>query len=111
MFSSGACGAQPCRYDAKERTWSLHVDDHDAFMRSVEALKPDVAIERLPAFVVRTFSSSSSSASKSSKAEDSSLDAAEAVGPALWESLMPFQQTGVSFALVSFVGEYSFLSH
>ena len=41
------------RYDAKERTWSLHVDDHDEFLRSVEALKPDVAIERLPSFVVR----------------------------------------------------------
>ena len=89
------------RYDAKERTWSLHVDDHDAFMRSVEALKPDVAIDRLPAFVVRTFSTSSKS-SKSDRADDgSSLAAAEAVGSALWESLMPFQKTGVSFALVS----------
>ena len=75
------------------------MDDHDAFMRSVEALKPDVAIERLPAFVVRTFSSSSASKS-SNREEESSVAAAEAVGPALWESLMPFQKTGVSFALV-----------
>ena len=95
-----------CRYDAKERTWSLRVDDHDEFMRSVEALKPDVAIERLPPFVVRIFSSSSSmsSSSKSSKEDESpgaAAAAADAVGPALWASLMPFQRVGVSFALVS----------
>ena len=95
-----------CRYDAKERTWSLHVDDHDEFLRSVEALKPDVTIERLPSFVVKTFSSSSkkSSSSKSSKKDESSVAAAaaaDAVGPSLWASLMPFQKTGVIFALVS----------
>ena len=94
-----------CRYDAKERTWSLHVDDHDEFLRSVEALKPDVTIERLPSFVVKTFSSSSkkSSSSESSKKDESSVAAAaaDAVGPSLWASLMPFQKRGVIFALVS----------
>ena len=93
------------RYDAKERTWSLHVDDHDNFMRSVEALKPDVTIERLPSFVVRTFSSKASSKSELSVGDDA---AADAVGPSLWASLMPFQRTGVKFALVSEIASKRF---
>ena len=77
----------------------MHIDDHEDFLKRVDALRPDVTIERLPLFVVRAFASKCRAEGRDG--EGGGESAAETVGSSLWSSLMPFQKTGVKFALAS----------
>lgn len=81
------------RYNASDRTWSFHIDDHDELLKKLRPLLPDLSVEGLPKWIMETFSAKKSTLKLVTEDEEDQVE------PDLWQALMPFQREGVRYAL------------
>ncbi|XP_072473752.1 SWI/SNF-related matrix-associated actin-dependent regulator of chromatin subfamily A-like protein 1 [Notamacropus eugenii] len=84
------------KYDVKTRNWNFHLEDHKRLMEEVHKL-PGVQLEPLPKVVLQAFATH---LMKKSPHPDEVPEAdLSTVDSKLVSSLMPFQKTGVNFAV------------
>ncbi|XP_074047514.1 SWI/SNF-related matrix-associated actin-dependent regulator of chromatin subfamily A-like protein 1 [Macrotis lagotis] len=84
------------KYDMNTRSWNFHLQDYKRLMNKVHQL-PGVQLEPLPKVVVQTFAAHFEKMSPSpEEVPEADLSA---VDSKLVSSLMPFQRTGVNFAI------------
>ncbi|XP_020858464.1 SWI/SNF-related matrix-associated actin-dependent regulator of chromatin subfamily A-like protein 1 isoform X1 [Phascolarctos cinereus] len=84
------------KYDVKTRNWNFHLEDHKRLMEEVCKL-PGVQLEPLPKVVLQTFANHLEK--KSPRPDEVPEADLSTVDSKLVSGLMPFQRTGVNFAV------------
>ncbi|KAK7473353.1 hypothetical protein BaRGS_00035401 [Batillaria attramentaria] len=85
--------------DAGTRKWHFSIREHDALLKAVSGLRPDVEIEPLPKAILQVFGKSTSSSREQCQAGFIPQADLSQVDSLLVDSLMPFQREGVNFGV------------
>ncbi|XP_036609529.1 SWI/SNF-related matrix-associated actin-dependent regulator of chromatin subfamily A-like protein 1 [Trichosurus vulpecula] len=84
------------KYDVKTRNWNFHLEDHKRLMEEIRKL-PGVQLEPLPKVVLQAFATHLEK--KSLRPDEVPEADLSTVDSKLVSGLMPFQRTGVNFAV------------
>ncbi|XP_053453456.1 SWI/SNF-related matrix-associated actin-dependent regulator of chromatin subfamily A-like protein 1 isoform X1 [Nycticebus coucang] len=85
------------KYDVKTRKWSFLLEEHSKLIKSVRSL-PQVQLDPLPTTLTLAFASQMQKTSPHPMADVPEADLSQ-VDDKLLSNLMPFQRTGVNFAI------------
>ncbi|KAH9492456.1 SWI/SNF- matrix-associated actin-dependent regulator of chromatin sub A-like protein 1 [Bulinus truncatus] len=81
------------RYDSVNKIWSFQLEDYDQFIKGLNSLKPDIEIDALPSWILKTFKPGGNKTDTEVVADLKNVD------KELVETLMPFQRLSVNFAI------------